>query len=622
MNSGELRPAAAEAIPVWNRALGGLLFVAGLGLWVSLSLGLLPYTYHDLHYLFTVEGGAMGPVEWVHPLFVPLLGASRWVLVHCGFSGRMLMPLELANLGVGGLTLAALFLLAARLSRDAVAAAATTLWVGFSQGFWAGVLRPDPYALAAAATVATLGLLLIRRPGPDGRRYLMAGAAAGLTTALHASGLSLVPVAAVAAWTQAGATRRGAGLVGAFLASLVTVTASALLILCAYHRIGAEFFRHADFSRTFHNIEQMPQSSIYTSGRWSKQAADLLRMMHYHAGKGLLALLAALAAVAASRPRSRAAAAVGLASTASYAAFFLINNTQNGFMFAAFLSVPLLLCVVDGIPQAWRPLAGPAMITAMAISLPGAAPSAGPAGDPLFSEARFLNTLIHRGDLLVLPGCPFPELMYDRRFDALQAGDVAEPAQMCVVPVAVPELLLARLTARLLLGHRVFFSAGQHAAAAAPDAGSFGSQKSRQPFATRDVSPERQAAAVKALAQGLRSSFDMDCGLRSPQGWGYCRLQLKNGSRRRPDAGSASPRSMAKAADSGPGMEARLEGGREDFLGMRARYLLDWLAESPEDTFVREDFKRLSAECQGPGRASPVSPSRRSRKRLQNAIGF
>lgn len=592
---------AEEPIPIWNQTLGGLLFVAGLAVWVRLSLDLLPYTYHDLHYLLTLEGGTMGPVEWVHPLFVPLMGAYRRLLGLYGFSGRMLLPLESANLAVAALTLAALFLLAARLSRDAVAAAAGALWLGFSQGFWSGALRPDPYSLAAASTVATLGLLLLQKTGREKRLYLLAGAAAGLTTSLHASGLSLVPVAAAAAWSQAGLTRRAARLLGVFLAALAAVTVSAYLILLAYHHIGMDYFKHTGLLQTFRNIEQMPQSSIYTSGHWSKQASDLLRTLHHHAGTGLLPLLATLAGVTVSRPGSRgSAAAICLASTASYTAFFLINNTQNGFMFAALLSMPLLLCVLPGIPKMWRPLAAPALLAAMSMNLPYDVPTDGPTGDPLFTEARFLRTLIGKGDLLVLPGSPFPELMYERRFDALQAGDAAQPAHMSIAPVAQPEEFKERLTDRLLLGKRVFFSAGSPDTAAATGDNGNGSQKRRQPFSTWGVDAAREAASTRVLTKSLRSSFDMDCGLRSPQGWAYCRLRLKRGARKT---------RVARAGVARPGQWAILEDrDRRDFLGLKIRYLLDWLAESPKDPFVLGDLDRLSNEDTFPD-SPDASPS-------------
>lgn len=65
--------------PRWRRASGTILFCAGLWVWLRVSLESLPYTYHDLHYLFSLDGG-YGPVEWVHPLFVPALGALRGAL--------------------------------------------------------------------------------------------------------------------------------------------------------------------------------------------------------------------------------------------------------------------------------------------------------------------------------------------------------------------------------------------------------------------------------------------------------------------------------------------------------------------------------------------------------------
>src|SRR3989339_1239481 len=142
-----------------NRLLGRLVFLGGCAGWVWRASGLLSDHFFKFSYLDSLTWGLRGTSEWMHPLFVPLLGAYRAVLGLAGYSGDMVLPLAVMNLTAGGITLTVLFVLTERLCRDSLLAAAAVLATGFSPVFLTGTLSMDPYALTALCSAASLALL-------------------------------------------------------------------------------------------------------------------------------------------------------------------------------------------------------------------------------------------------------------------------------------------------------------------------------------------------------------------------------------------------------------------------------------------------------------------------------
>ena len=262
-----------------GRWLGRVVFSVGLVAWVRMSLKMLPYCYHDLRYIFSLERKLFGASEWMHPLYVPFLAACQSVLWLLGYSGSMIIPLEVVNVVAAALALGGLYWFSERLEIDSLAAAAGVLLLGFSLGFWEGGLRPDPYALAAAGSIASLIFLMGDLPADPHRRFAWAGIAVGLTMGFHFSGFFLVPTAVLAAGLEGG-RRRGVVFLWDFVGPMALVLAGAYLSFTVYYGITTEYFFRTDLRTTFHQIEQLPGTSIWSSGDLFKQMRDYLSQLH------------------------------------------------------------------------------------------------------------------------------------------------------------------------------------------------------------------------------------------------------------------------------------------------------------------------------------------------------
>lgn len=550
-----------------------------------MSWNYLPYGYHDLGYLFSLERGISAPKDWVHPLFLPLLGGGRFLLEALGYQGNMLLPLELANLGLSCLVLTGLFLGAAAVSGEYPVAAAGTLLLAFSPGFWSGALRPDPYAAAAAGATACLGLLAWRRSGRAEIRFALGGAAGGLAAGLHLSGLALLPAAAVAAWSEADASRRGAGLMGAFAGAF-----AGALLLCygVFAALGWGDFEslwRADPRELFSKVEQYPLSSIYTSLDPLKQVLDFLHTVKNQGALPLAALGVAGAVLLARRRgldrRGTAAVAPAGAHMLFFSLFFIINNTYNGFVYAALLPTPLVLAVSAGGNVFLSRLLAPALLTAAAFGAVSGLPW-GPNGDPVLQDARYLGRLIGRGEMLVVASCPPSELLFLRRFDVLGEAGASDAA--CEFPTADSATLRARIAERLGRGRRVFIP------------------------------------AESGLSARLSPWFNADCRYESPSGRRYCALRKgKIPSANRP-AASAPWRGDLDAL-----RRVLVRGKADGALLRRVDYLIGWLKESPKDSHAAADLRCaasgwLEGEIERAGLGSPPEddlPARLLRSSLE-----
>ncbi|MBI4676599.1 MAG: tetratricopeptide repeat protein [Elusimicrobia bacterium] len=585
--------AAGPAKPLGGR----LFFLAGLAAWVGLSLKQLPYCYHDIHYLLSLEWGFWGPSEWVHPLFVPVLGLYRALLGWFGFTGRMFLPVELMNVGAGVLTLGLLFHAVERLWGSSWVAAAGALLLGFSHGFWEATLRSDPYALAGLSSAAAVAVLALG--GPARRRFGLAGLAAGLAAGFHAAGLSLALVGMVAAWRERGGWKP----LGWFLGAMALAVALCLGVFVAYHGVAPEYFERLSAAEAFGKIEQMPGTSIYTSRDPVKQAKDLLNSLLLAGGTTILAATALLLVLAlAARVFSKRAAEpddaawLACANFAAYSLFFLINNSQNGFVYASLLALPLLLgrWATPGLLRwVFVPAACAAAALGSMVELP-----ARPQKDPMRVETRFLDGLLGRGDVMVVPGCPFPETLYERRFDFLAVGDPGALGTVCVAPIHQADTLVERIAETLRQGRRVYFAAGDLGADFNSAAGDVsGAQKLRQVFWTAASGDDAslRVEAILSVRRKLDASFRVHCGIRSPQGWEYCGLRAKPGAKTRPGkrvqplaAVGLEDLEMLSKALAGEGVSIRAR--------TAAKYLMDWLSESPDDLYAKRDLIELAAE--------------------------
>ncbi|MBI5622564.1 MAG: DUF2723 domain-containing protein [Elusimicrobia bacterium] len=594
MSSGVLR---------WERVSGRLLFLAGLAGWLKLSCDRLPYGFHDVHYLTSLEWGLWGPSEWVHPLFVPLLALYQLGLGLLGWHGRMFLPLELLNVGAAGLTMCLLFLAMERCWSRSWPAAGAVLLLGFSRGFWEASLRPDPYALAGLCSAACLAVLAslkedLPRPGAA-RRFGLAGVAAGLAAGFHAAALALVGVALAAAWRF----QRSWRCLAWFLSAMALVLGLCLGTFVLYRGVTPEYFKRASPGELFGKVEQMPGTSIYTSKDPVKQVKDYAASLNLAGGSTflpvalLLLVLVPLAKVlpGSSKPESGSGASGGMPAVAGwanlgfYSAFFIINNSQNGFVYGSLIGAPFLLA-------SWAPGARAWVLAAAALASAGLGSrvelAAVPSRDPMLVETRFLGGLLAKGDVVVVPGCPFPEMVYERRLNFVAVGEGELMAKVCSVPVTGPDAAVGRIAWTLKTGRKVYLAQGDLKADFNTVAGDVsGAQKLRQAFWTPDPGSALRQEVMLKLRRKLTSSFKTECGTVSPQGWEYCKLGLKPGSR-----------SPAKAgANLGPA-DVELLGRAllrpEISLGARlkTRYLLDWLEEVPEDPYAKADLAGLAAE--------------------------
>ncbi|MBI4676596.1 MAG: tetratricopeptide repeat protein [Elusimicrobia bacterium] len=596
-----------------ERRLGRLLFAAGLLAWGWVGLRHIPYCSQDPRYVISLEWGFWQNAEWVHPLFVPLLDVCRRVLGLFGYAGRMFVPVELMNLAVGGATLAGLYYAAEAAGGSALCAAAGALLLAYSYGFWEGALRADPYALAAASSAAAFCLLTIG-VGEDGRRrFGWAGAAAGLAVGFHAAGLSLAPVAALAAWLR---SKRVGPELGWFLGCMAVAVALAYAVFFAYHGITPRYFDRIGAMQMVENVQQVPLTSIYTSRDPAKQVRDFVGNVDYLGGKPLLAVGAALLCLGMATRLGRewlkgergSTVILAAAHLLSYGLFFLINNTKNGFVYAGFLSLPLLFAATAGGTRASRLLFPPAALVLAWMSA-GRVPAVGPGSDHIQVESRYLQGLLGRGGVALLPGCPDWALVYDRRLDFLTMGESPEQVETCIAPVVRPEALAGRVAETLKQGRRVFLLAGGRLREERE-----GARSPSHVFWNGLAEPAERDRAMLAIRRRLEGSFAMECVFRSPQGWEYCRLAPK-----RVPTADAVPEGRSGRSDSvldraqrvkgwAPSalrtvrleeIERALEGlpaSAGNFVRMRIGYLKGWLAESPDDVFAKYDLVVLAAD--------------------------
>jgi tetratricopeptide (TPR) repeat protein len=500
------------------------------------------------------------------------------------------------NVALGALTLGGLFWLAERLGADAFIAALGALLLGFSHGFWEGTLRPDPYALAAAGSAASLLILIGHVPGDARRRYPRAGAAVGLTMLFHTSGLSLLPVAGLALWLEGDGARERARALAAFAAGLLITLAAGYAVFMVRNEIASAYFQKEPWSHVFGKLEQLPGTSIYTSHAPGKQVRDLIHTLSAHGAVPVLLLCAVVPSLAFLLRRGRSALgpaqarALLLAAVCSlsYAFFFLINNSMNGFVYSVLLPAPMIMGVLASQTRLLR--LGSALLAAVFLACAAFnSPDSGPKDDPLLKEARFLDALLRPGDMMLVPGNPFPELNYLRRFNFLVLGELGE-ARAAVVPRCRPAQARSRVAGALSRGRRVYFAPGDFQTPFPGGLDDDGAQKRRQIFWAKDAGSAQVIGKVAALRKELGDSFRLDCSVASAQGWRYCSLSPRAPVRRAAPA-PASPQDFGgELGRLAAALEPRLQ---DDHDRPKLRYLLAWLAETPGDVFVQRDIVAL-----------------------------
>jgi|GEM_PF-4720301 len=556
-----------------TRWAGRLILALGLAAWLQRSWSLLPYNYLDLAYLFSLEQGFILTQAWVHPLFIPLLQALAWLLRACGLSGPMLLPLEWLNAAVGAATIAALYAILERRGAEPLRAAGLLLALAFSHGFWEGVLRPTPYSWAGAALTVSL-LALTATPGRVG----LAGAAAGAAASLHLSALALLP----AGWLGLDKGQRQR-----FTAAFALVLGGSYAVLL--RAAPEDMLRLPSPDRLFHGVEQMPHSSLYTNRHVWSQAAAYAGTLARHGGWAGLAILAAAAGGwlwrrLGPRLEARAEERAGWTASAAFAAFFLINNSQNGFVYSSVLALAPAAVAVP-LPWAASAGAGAAGLSAAVVAAARGL-SDGPAEDAQFVEARFISRLIGPRGLLIVPGCPAAELFYEGAFPVLDIGPA--PTQgLCQAPYSAQPT--PRLERTLAAGRRVWVSFGDLETDFAGELS--GVQKQHQVFETPLLKAEQRRTLARFRRAALERSFRLHGPLFSPAGRPYWELRAR---RKAP-----TPRAAPPGWDPQP-LLLWSRNSRDPGLRAGVAYLASWLKAAPEDTDARADLVALYARKLAP----------------------
>jgi hypothetical protein len=549
------------------------LLALGWAVWIALMVRLIPYDCKDLCYLFSLERDHWVMQEWVHPLHVPALRLLQALVRLAGWRGGMLFPVEYFHVALGASALAVVFAVVRRHTGDAAVAAACACLLSTSRGFVFGCVRPTPYAAASLATAASLALLLVPGRWSAPLRYRLSGAAAGLAASFHLSALSLLPAAFWACSTGPDTRARRGSIAVGFSAAFLGVLGLAYAALWTCHpwMLGSVWSRASsrlDLMWMFSSIEQVPGSSLYTNPHPLRQAWALSGNV-FHQG-GVLVAMSCLAALMEPPWRSEWPVRTVWIAALCFAGFFFVNNSANGFVFAGLLLLPLAVGAWASGSRARRKVLFAAAAVSAALWA-GYASAVARKGDPFAGEARFLRESLGPNGLLIVPGCPSPELFYFGHFHAV-AVDGGGGSLRCAAPVeAFGSRLLGRIERAQKLGGKVLLALGGDGEEPAKDP-SVALKEGRgfDPWST-DASLQTRFAA--RLAEGLAGSGSETFS--SPEGWRYLRVGSAR-ARRRSDADKPLP-----FADGFP-------------ASFRAEYLRDWLAADPEDPFARADLSALS----------------------------
>jgi hypothetical protein len=583
-------------------------FGAFLVAYVAASVSLIPYDFTDLCYLFSLERGTWATQEWVHPIYVPTLRVLTAVVGAFGYHGHMLVPVELMNVGVASAVYVLLYSLARRVSGPSLAAAAAVAVTAMSTGFWIATLRSTPYALAFLCQVISLSLLISDRPVPP-TRYALAGAFAGLSMGYHASAMALGVAGVVCALFEPdpGRTRRGTfARITAFGGAMLGVAIASWAVFIAYNGLGTRYFRALDFHSTFLGIEQVPNTSIYTSGSGSAQISSFVASLSGQAG--VLVRVAVVVVVLvlarwlwARRPLGSAERRLALATVGNFAGiagFFLINNTHNGFIFASLTLVPVMIAVAIG--RSWIGLAvlvylaWPSTVDNIEHMMQSQAQAA---NDPQLAEVRFLEQVMGDRAVLLTPGTPFPEMLYLSHLNLFEVSTGEATHRSNDVPVLHPgEALRARIAWWLGNGRRVIYALGDESTNFTGDL--VGAEKERQIFWRNELAARERAPILRQLRAALEASgIEIRETLASPRGNRYAEIGIaERTARTAPPPVAASGHTSRELRSL---LVAKAKDGDNPLLPGRIRFLTELEAAIPGDPWLLCDWMALTCEAEG-----------------------
>ena len=600
MSAGPLAPSRRRLVPA------DFAFLIFLAVQAGLSVLLLPYDFTDLCYLFSLEQGRWVPQEWVHPIYVPTLAVWRAILARFGYHGQMLVPVELLNVGLASLAFLLLYRLARRLSGSPAAAAIAVASTTLCTGFWLAAVRPTPYAPALLCLLLSLSVLITERP-PSAARFALAGVFAALAMGFHASAMALGLTGVLFAILDRDRRFPWKNILAFSLAMLLTAIGCWAIFLF-YHGIGADYFRRHEFGAVFAGIEQVPGSSIYTSGSVGRQIEEFRNTIAYQApvpARFVLALAVVLPILLWQGHRftpihRRLALAAGL-NLLTISGFFLINNTHNGFNFAAYALIPALAAVVFGRSQLLLVLLLVLAVPNLRANVMAMVGSGfGGANNPLLAETRFLQETMGTRDILLVPGSPFPEVLYLSPLVLFELADGSTDRSMGDVPVLeITPALRARIGWWLGNGRRVFLAMGDETTDFTGDVN--GAEKEKQIFWRPELEARERAPRLQAVRDALGAQgIEIHGGIQSPRGQQYGIVQLN-------EAPTAAPPSVAPIAEPAELLALLLPDSAE--AAGRARYLGQLQQALPGDPWMACDVMDLVCDS-SPRRGRDPLPCR------------
>jgi len=618
------RPAAAGPAPVRHALAGDVVFLVSLAGFIVLCLSRIPCDYLDLWYLFDLEEGRPNQLELVHPVYLPVLVAFQALLRLFGFGGRMLVPVEALNVGVAATANWLVYRLARRFSADALAAAAATAVAMVGAGIGLAAIRPTPYAWGYLFVVLASWICLSPQGLVSRRRVALAGLATGVAMGFHLSAMALIPVVLVCLVAESPRNLRPVGLLGARYLRAVTATLLVEYGLLAMLRdLGVQRLVVGDgdgYGVMYRKFEQFPGTSLLTSGSVLTQVSMYCGNLHYF-DAGLIALLALVLVLGVARYRQAALRRiradrmpwiVATAVFAGFAGFFLFNNARNGFVFASLILLPVILAIgMTWTPRmVWviAPIAA-CVAVAGAIDLQSTGTSADK--DPMYLETLFLDDTLREQDVLVVPGCPCPELLYLKHLNVLGVTD--RPAESggrsCETPMVLPDSsFLDRLAWYRARGSRVLYTNGDVETDFGGDAS--GAEKSAQVFHSHSyMAQDRKNLAGKVNAI-LRQRFTLNPGPMSPQARPYFELEIRDDAE--PPQAPTTPPDPAGPARELPERLAAI--GRLSNLldiALLTAYLERWAAAVPGDPYLECDLVQAVCALEPGGGGDRCAPNPR-----------
>jgi hypothetical protein len=392
-------------------------------------------------------------------------------------------------------------------------------------------MRPTPYA-PAFLCLSGSALILGGERRPSLLHCLAAGALGGLSMSLHASAMALgaAAVLCLALDPERESWSAAAGRIAAYGAGMVAVAALAWTGWALFNGLDASFFRPANLRAHFAGVEQVPGTSIYSSGSWARQVTGLGTSLLAAAGPVLL--IGLLAAIQEGRRVLRREASPGdvrllvaaLAVLGAVGGFFLINNNRNGFIYAGIAVLPLLVARAASRGTWARRVLGLTPFFSVRFAVLAALSGMHRFNDPLPAEVRFVESTLGPRAVLLTPGCAFAELRLLSTITVFRVQLPGTSVHGCPAPYAeTGEVLRARVRSWHDQGVTAYYAYGDEEHDFSGDAN--GREKERQIFWDPELSAKTRAPRLQAVRAALASAgLHLDPPIVSPHGARYSKV--------------------------------------------------------------------------------------------------